>query len=313
MRSISSFVIFTMAVSAPLLIGQAGATKQNTPAPAASKPPATGATGSAPARTLQTRPSPVKAATPTELSPQEAASRIAQAHALWGPEMGNSALASISLQEIARNGAVYTYHLYAVGMPREMLYNIVAWPVNQPQPVQVVAGVALDATGMAICPGQLGTCGNINNPNLPTNLSITIAPGRPVRVGLVAQDDSLRAYTKIVPVPIRGEENGCTVEAVMLTPNGTIAVIEGSGFAPNSAIEMRLENGDTPTSGKSTVDEAGTFKATVIPIDLAKTGTQFGTMKVSVTSEKCKPALSFDWGTKPAPSLGMPQAPEKKQ
>jgi len=235
-------------------------------------------------------------------NPQEVAHRVAELHQGWGPAL-NSTLASASLQEVARNGAVYTYHLYASGMSRDKLYTVVAWPVNQPNPVQVVKGVALDAAGMAICPGQLGTCGAVTQPNQPVNLSINIAPGRPVRVGLVAQDESSAAYTKMVPIPIRAVDKGCTVEATMLTQSGAIALLEGSGFTPNSEIDMQLVYGDKHEGGKTKVDEKGTYSATVIPVI---DNVSNGTMKVSVTSPKCSPALSFDWGTQTAPSAGAP-------
>jgi hypothetical protein len=301
-------LVLTVSVlwGAMLLCGQAAAPKQATPA---ATPAQSQAKKAAP---VTAAPKPAAPKPSGELTPEEASSQVVQAHHTWGSDMNSSALFSASLQEVGRSGAVYTYHLYTVGLPRNVLYNIVAWPVNQPRPVEVVKGVALDATGMAICPGQLGTCGTSNAPNAPTNLSITIAPGRPVRVGLVSQDQTIGVYTKTVPMPIRSVVNGCTLEAVMLTPNGVIAVIEGSGFAPNAEINMQLMSGNQPTGGKTQVDGSGAFFAKIVPP--INDGVNFGTMKVNVTSAKCSPALSFDWGTKPAPAAAAPAIPaDKKQ
>lgn len=254
---------------------------------------------------LKTRTGDAKQAMPSEAARQEAANQVVAAHESWGPAM-SSTIASATLQEVARDGATYTYHLYAAGMSRDRLYKIVAWPVNQVRPVEIVRGVALDAVGMAICPGQLGTCGKITAPNEAVNLNITIAPGRPVRVGIVAEDESTSAYTKLVPVPIRGVDKGCTLEAVMLTQSGAIAVIEGSGFAPNSEIDMQLVNGDQRSGGKTRVDDKGLYFATVIPVI---DGVANGTMKINVTSAKCNPSLSFDWGVKPQPAAAPSAAP----
>jgi hypothetical protein len=301
----------SVVAGAVLGMGQTPAPKQAPPATAAPKqatPVASPAASPAQSQAKKAAPATPAAKPSGELTPQEAANQIAEAHEAWGTDLNSSALFSASLQEVTRNGMLATFHLYTVGVPRNILYNVVAWPVNQPRPVEVVRGVALDATGMAICPGQLGTCGDPKTPNAPTNLSITLAPGRPVRVGLVSQDQQLSVYTKLVPIPIRGTSNGCALEAVLLTPNGVIAVMEGSGFAPNADIDMQLENGGERNGGKSKVDASGKFTATVVPV---KEGVNFGTMKVTVTSAKCNPSVSFDWGTKPAPSLAKPE--EKKQ
>lgn len=238
-------------------------------------------------------------------SAQEVANQLAEAHRMWGTEMNSSALFSASLREVARNGSLYTFHLYTLGLPQNMLYNIVAWSVNQPRPVEVVKGVALDATGRAICPGQIGTCGTSTTPDAPTELGINVAPGRPVRVGLVSQDGSVGAYTKTVPMPIRGVDRGCTLEAVMLTAEGRAAIVTGTGFAPSSPIEMQITNGGERNAGKTTVDASGSYAATVIPV---KVGATFGTMEVRVTSAKCSPSVSFDWGTKQPAGSSSPAA-----
>lgn len=253
------------------------------------------------------QPSPVK---PTEeVSQEEMLNGLAEAHQLWGPQM-NTALATISLQQVSKNGDQYTYHLFASGMaPGSKLYKVVAWPVNQPKPVEIVKGVALDPTGMAYCPGQLGTCGTVNLPNDPLNLTITLAPGRPVRVGLVAQDESERAFVNMIPLPIRAQDKGCTLEVTTLTPSAAIALVEGSGFGANAEIDMQVENGGERNGGKTRVDEQGKYSATLVP---AKEGVRGGVMRVSVTSARCSPSIAFDWGAKDPPPTAAPAKNSKQ-
>ncbi len=292
--------IIIITVAAAVAVAQTPANSAK-PAVTAAKPTAAAPAKPAP-KTLQTRPGQAKAgakkAAPARPSPQEVANQLAEAHEAWGPAI-SSTIASASLQEVARNGAIYTYHLYAAGLPRERLYNIVAWPVNQLQPLVVIKGVTLDASGRAVCSGRLGTCGSLNTPDDPVKLSSTIAPGRPVRVGIEAQDGSASAYVKTVPTPIRGVDKKCTLEAVMLTPSGTAALIEVSGFTPNSEIDMQLLNGAQRDGGKTRVDEKGTYSATVMPV---VEGVSEGTIKVNVMSAQCSPSLSFDWNVKPQAS-----------
>jgi hypothetical protein len=263
--------------------------------------------GTTPAQTKapQSKAAPQQAsATQAQMTPMQIANALAQAHQAWAVGM-DSPLASISLKEIARNGAVFTYNLYASGMSSNKLYNIVAWPVNQPRAVEVVKGVGLDAVGLAICPGQLGSCGDVTKPNQPTNLSLTIAPGRPLRVGLVAQDESERAFMKSIPMPILGADKNCKLEAITLTMSAAAVLLEGSGFPPNSDIEMQLVNSanPTPTLGKGKVEANGVYSAAIVPL---VDGVTNGSMKVSVKSAACNPSLSFEWGVKPAP--GAPPA-----
>ena len=233
------------------------------------------------------------------LTLQEGANILAQNHQAWAVGM-DSPLASISVREIKHEGAMYTFHLYASGMSTNKLYNILAWPVNQPRALELVKGIALDPTGRAICPGQLGTCGAVTAPNEPPDLNITLTPGRPLRLGLVAQDQSEYAFLKTIPIPLRATDKACTLEVVTLTMSSVVALLEGSGFPPNAEVDMQLTNSaePMPKGGKSKVDANGVFSAAIMPV---VEGTQFGTMSINVKSPSCSPSVSFDWGTKPAP------------
>ena len=49
-------------------------------------------------------------------------------------------------------------------------------------------------------------------------------PGEPVRLGVVSQDGSVKAFAKIVPLPLQGEDKSCRVSAVLLTAGGSLCL-----------------------------------------------------------------------------------------
>src|SRR5258708_889642 len=131
-------------------------------------------------------------------------------HAAWGPAASTPS-ASLTLKESSRSGPVIKFGLYAEGVPQDQTYTIVTWPVTQNRPSEVMNGVTVDASGQAICAGTPGTCRG-DQPNDPINIATQPVPGEPVRLGLVSTGGATKVFAKIVPIPLRGEDRGCTVE-----------------------------------------------------------------------------------------------------
>lgn len=160
---------------------------------------------------------------------QEAVSKLVNMHTAWGPK-ASTPNTSLTIKESERSGPVIKFRLYAAGVPKDGIYAIVAWPATQQGPSEVLTGVTLDASGLAICAGTPGTCGSGNKPNDPIDLALQPAPGEPVRLGLVSAGGATKVYARLVPVPLRGEDRGCSVEGVWLTPGAELVLIEASGF-----------------------------------------------------------------------------------
>ena len=108
--------------------------------------------------------------------------------------------------------------LYAAGVPKDTIWSLIAWPVTQKSPSTVLQGITLDDSGLAVCAGTRGTCGSSAKPNDPIDLPTRPVPGEPVRLALVSTDRKIKVFAKTVPVPLRGEDKTCAVEATVLMP-----------------------------------------------------------------------------------------------
>jgi hypothetical protein len=124
-------------------------------------------------------------------SVQDAAANLSRMHEAWGAK-ASTPNASLTIKESGRSGQVIKFRLYAGGVPKAAVYSIVAWPVTQKGPSEVLKGVTLDESGLAICAGASGTCGSADKPNDPIDLNLTAIPGEPVRLGLVSADGATK-------------------------------------------------------------------------------------------------------------------------
>ncbi len=222
---------------------------------------------------------------------QASVAQLFKMHEAWGPGL-NSPNAAMTLKEISRSGQTIRYRIFASGLPREAVYTLVNWPVTFRSPVQALSGVTLDKTGLAICAGKPGTCGDPKTPNDPIDLPINPAKGEPVRLGLIS-GETLKAFYKIVPVPIAGTDKTCRAEIVLLTPKAEAVLLEASGFRAQSPLKMLTESEGERHELSVMADATGNYKSMVLPFVQGK---QHGTMHVTVSSDACSPALNFPWG-----------------
>ncbi len=218
--------------------------------------------------------------------------KLVSLHNAWGPKasMPNTSLA---VKESGRSGKSIGFRLYAQGLPKDAIYNLMGWPVTQKAPVNVLAGVTLDASGLAICAGKPGTCGRSDKPDDPIDLVLQPVPGEPVRVGLISQDGANKVFAKLVPVPLRGADRSCTVDATLLTPGSELVLIEGSGFAANAELTFDSESEGERHGQKVKADGDGRYQTAVLPY---KQGVQKGTLTVTLKSPGCSPSVLVPWG-----------------
>ena len=222
---------------------------------------------------------------------QESVQQLIQMHEAWGPKTSTPG-ASLTLREFDRSGPIVRYDLAASGVPKDVVYSLIAWPVTQKAPIVSMQGVTLDDSGIAVCAGIPGTCSG-DGPNDPIHVTLQPIPGEPARLGLVSADGKVRALAKIVPIPLRGEDRGCSVGATLLTPGAEVVLIEGAGFPPNSDMTLSSDSGQEHQGGKGHIDEDGKYTSAILPY---RQGATRGVTKVVLESAKCAPSLSFRWG-----------------
>jgi hypothetical protein len=191
-----------------------------------------------------------------EKQARDTSQRLIGLHLGWGAK-ANPPDASRAINEVSRSGQSITFRLRAKGLPKGGVYSFVNWPVTQRSPSKGLTGITLGESGLAICAGSPGTCGSAAKPNDEIDFTATPMPGEPVRVGLVSTDGATGVFARIVPVPLRGEDRGCTVDATLLTPHAELVLIEGTGFPANSELVLDSESEGERHAGPGRLGRTG--------------------------------------------------------
>jgi hypothetical protein len=229
---------------------------------------------------------------PSKASAEEAASHLVKMHEAWGPA-ANTPNTSLSLKEISREGSIVKFRMHATGLPKQGIYTLIQWPVTEREPTAVLRGVTFDKTGLAVCAGRPSTCGTADKPNDPIDVAVKPVPGEPSRVALISSDQTIKVYAKVVAIPLKGEDKGCGIEAVLLTPGSELMAIESSGFPANTDVVMNSDSEGEHHEARGKTDASGRYVSAVLPF---KQGLARGTAKVSLKSAACSPSVSFPWG-----------------
>ena len=212
----------------------------------------------------------------------------------WGPK-ANSTGAVLTLVEGSRTTAeghgVVRYRMVTSSLSKDKTYSLLMWQLGG-QPQAVMSGITIDASGIAIYAGKPGTCRG-DKPDDPIDLAMQAGLGEVKRVALITDDKSIHAFANVVPFPNRATDNGCTVEATLVTPKAEAVMLSATGFKPETAldIEMNPEGEIQRPAGKT--DANGAYEWVVLPF---KKGLTKGRSRVSVHSGNCKPSVSFAWG-----------------
>lgn len=264
-----------------------------------------------------------------------AAERLASLQAHWGPDMSTPGL-SISLTEVLREKLAdgttkITYHITGSGFAPADRLTLVRWPLNS-QSHLVMSGIGFDSTGTAVCappapavpnaPGQPGTpapapaspaapsCTQTMQPNQPVVVEAGAAPGEPVRVALIAADQKHGAATTAVPFPIADEDKGCRLSVLLSLRDAGMVLVEGSGFPPNTPLEMESLTGSETRTLHPQTDPSGHFVMIVLPSEKNQTEGQTTvrfagvnhfpslntTSAPAAADPGCRPSVAFHWG-----------------
>ena len=70
-------------------------------------------------------------------------------HEEWG-ERTSTPGTSLTIKEISRGDDGYKFRLFVSGVPTNSVFTLIVWPNTQRGPSEVMEGIALDPTGMAI-------------------------------------------------------------------------------------------------------------------------------------------------------------------
>lgn len=219
--------------------------------------------------------------------------KVFTTHIAWGsPATSKPSTATLTLRESTRSGSIVKYQLIANGLPANAVYAIVAWPVTSPEPAEAISGVTLDASGRAVCAGTKNTCKG-EKPNDPIEVAFQPVQGEPIRLALVSTDGKAMAAAKLVPLPLRGDDQGCMVEAVLLSPKAEMVWIEASGFPANQEIAFDSNSEGEIVNSKGKTDAQGRYGTALLPFVKGKSK---GTTNLKLSSTACSPQVAVPWG-----------------
>ncbi|MDP9053602.1 MAG: hypothetical protein M3N93_04780 [Acidobacteriota bacterium] len=111
---------------------------------------------------------------------------------------------------------------------------------------------------------------------------------------MIAADKSAQAFASVVPFPIHNSDAGCSLEALLVTPNAEAVLVSLTGFKPG--VSLDLESTSESEAGRSSgkADEKGNYEWIILPF---RKGLTKGRTQVTVHADGCSPTLSFAWGT----------------
>lgn len=189
------------------------------------------------------------------------------------------------------HGTVLTYDVSAPGLPTDQHYTLLMWPLNRAvEPVR--SGITLTGNGRLTCTGKTpADCKPESDPII--SLAVQAAMGEPKRFVLISDDKKAKALGTIVAFPIVGKDAGCSLEVLLGTADGEIAMVKGSGFAPNTSVPISSDSAGEVVAGTWKVDDKGELMSSVFPRVRGKTS---GETTILVKAPGCSPKVSFRWG-----------------
>jgi hypothetical protein len=217
---------------------------------------------------------------------------LVNGHVAWRSKLSSPG-ASIQLKEVGRQGSLVQYHLYVSGLPSNVLYTAVSWPVTQAKPSPVMEGVSLGKDGIVMCAGRTPEqCGDSSKKDDPIEFAFNAVKGEPYRVALVAGND--KAAVVIVPDPIVAKDKGCTLRVERLLPHFELAYLTGSGFPPNSDVSFDGESYGEKHPVNARTDSEGNLQFALMPF---VAGHRKGTTTIKGGGTTCSPSIKFEWGS----------------
>jgi hypothetical protein len=183
-------------------------------------------------------------------------------------------------------------HIYLKGAPAGTLFEQQTMAVGDDQPKTELAGISVGADGILMCPGRLPTqCGDAGDPDNPIEFTFQSIKGEPIRF-LFASDAGTIGLV-VVPYPVAAEEKTCTLSAVRLTPDFSVALLTGVGFPPN--IDVHYSAKSDPGNLHSIRSNAiGVIRFSVVP--RIKPGQISGTESITMVEKPCSAKVTYEWG-----------------
>jgi hypothetical protein len=240
---------------------------------------------------------PQRGATNQPSDPSEFSLRLVRVTTDWLDGKSSSQGASAEMREIQRenrdDGLWVAYHVFAKGVPKDQLYNILQWPINAREPLILMQGVSIAADGLVICASKKPEQCRGEKPDDDVSLMFHPAKAEPYRLALVSVDERAKVFFGAVPDPILAADQDCSLEIVRLLPKFEVVMLRGKGFTPNADLSFSGSSYGEAHGGSIKSDSQGKIVTGLLPFVAGK---QSGVTDLTVKDASCAPKLSFEWG-----------------
>jgi hypothetical protein len=174
---------------------------------------------------------------------------------------------------------------YVTGAPSSQSYTLFQYPITVPAPAVLLPEVSFDATGR-LCVKKAKEC------SPPVRINFLPEKAEPFRFLLISKNGKTAIAALVVPNPIIRTDQGCSVEALRITPNFDVALLRGKGFKPGEEPAYESNSAGELLHGTVKIDKAGEFTLVLFPAVIGKSE---GSDAVTVKSALCNPSVSFNW------------------
>jgi hypothetical protein len=181
----------------------------------------------------------------------------------------------------------HMYELRAKGFPADLDYDLLTLPTmaRSSDEAQTTDTVKVEKPEGRV----------MNEPGHPSTIIVPDpAPGEPYRFALTSKDGKHKAFVTLLPNPIEASENGCKISVIRLMPNFELALVQGTGFPPQTEVDFQGNSEGEVHGWKLKTDDEGYVDIPILPY---KKGKSKGSIEIRMASAKCTPKVSFKWGS----------------
>ena len=185
------------------------------------------------------------------------------------------------------------YRVFAEGAPENKVYTLGVWFIGK-ELLYRHENVYLNAQGLLMrhkpTPDEENA---MSAPGDEVDLIPETASAEPVRYVLLSVDDELSIQGTLVPHPVVGQDQECTVEARMAEPGATAILIVADGFPADARLSLVLESEGSSAHLDVTTNENGHAEVAGFPTVPGKVQ---GSLLITAEASDCLPSVRLPWG-----------------
>jgi hypothetical protein len=192
----------------------------------------------------------------------------------------------------AKGRKLVRYSIVASGLAKPGPYILMLWDIETNTPVIAFQGLKVDSNGTLRCIQKTKDCPG-GGPNDQLVLGFTGMAGQPRRLVLAGSDKKPIAMGEVVPFPASGSDQDCTIEAVLMRPNGSAIYVIGRGFQPGETVKLESSSYGESSNSDKTANGIGVVTTMLLPF---VKGHDEGKSTITMTGSKCHPSTAINWG-----------------